>query len=90
MAFSFSTEGPRLLCSNFHHDRGHYLRLRTDAAKRFKKVANATALIWRMLMVAERRFRRLDAPEQLAAVYNGRKFADGKLVKEKQSLKTAA
>jgi hypothetical protein len=43
-----------------------------------------------MLMVAERRFRRLDAPEQLAAVYDGRKFADGKLVKEKQSLKTAA
>src|SRR6516225_1705939 len=59
-------------------------------AKRFKKVANATALIWRMLMVAERRFRRLDAPEQLAAVYDGRVFRDGKLVKEKQSLKAAA
>jgi putative transposase len=66
------------------------VRLRTDAAKRFKKVTSATALIWRMLMVAERRFRRLDAPEQLAAVYDGRKFADGKLVKEKQSLKVAA
>ena len=66
------------------------VRLRTDAAKRFKKVANATALIWRMLMVAERRFRRLDAPEQLAAVYDGRKFADGKLVKAKQLMKAAA
>jgi putative transposase len=30
------------------------VRLRTDAAKRFTKVANATALLWRMLMVAER------------------------------------
>jgi hypothetical protein len=65
------------------------VRLRTDAAKRFKKVANATALIWRILMVAERRFRRLDAPAQLSAVYDGRKFADGKLVKEK-TLKVAA
>jgi putative transposase len=27
------------------------VRLRTDAATRFKEVANATALIWRMLMV---------------------------------------
>src|SRR4029453_10322344 len=59
------------------------VRLRADAAKRFKKVANATALIWRMLMMAERRFRRLDAPEQLAAVYDGRTFEYGKLVKEK-------
>jgi transposase-like protein len=66
------------------------VRLRTDAAKRFKKVANATALIWRVLIVAERRFRRLNAPEQFAAVYDGRRFTDGKLVKEKQPLKAAA
>ena len=32
------------------------LRLRTDAAKRFKKVANATAVIWKMLLVAETKF----------------------------------
>lgn len=65
------------------------VRLRTDAAKRFKKVANATALLWRLLLVAERRFRRLDAPELLAAVYDGRKFENGKLMKEK-ALKAAA
>jgi putative transposase len=47
------------------------LRLRTDAAKRFRKVENATAVIWKMLMLAERRFRRLDAPERLMAVYFG-------------------
>ena len=45
------------------------LRLRTDAAKRFKKVEWATAVIWKMLMVAEKRFRRLNAPELLAEVY---------------------
>ncbi len=47
------------------------LRLRTDAAKRYKKVENATAIIWKMLMLAERRFRRLDAPEKLIQVYLG-------------------
>ena len=31
--------------------------LRTDAAKRFKKVENAQAVIWKMLLVAENRFR---------------------------------
>jgi transposase-like protein len=31
------------------------LRLRTDAAKRFKRVERATAVIWKMLMIAETR-----------------------------------
>jgi putative transposase len=30
------------------------VRLRTDAGKRFKRVDNATALIWKTLMIAER------------------------------------
>lgn len=47
------------------------VRLRTDAAKRFKKVANATALIWRLLRVAESRFRKLNAPHLVAQVYRG-------------------
>jgi transposase-like protein len=45
------------------------LRLRTDAAKRYKKTENATAVIWKMLLLAERRFRRLDATDKLAQVY---------------------
>ena len=53
------------------------LRLRTAAAKRFKKVSNATAVIWKMLMLAEQRFRKLDAPEKLAQVYSGAQFKDG-------------
>lgn len=53
------------------------VRLRTDAAKRYKQVANATALIWKVLMVAQRRFRRLDAPELLAEVHQGIPYVDG-------------
>ena len=45
------------------------LRLRTNAAKRYKKAENATAVIWKMLMLAEQRFHRLDAPEKLMQVY---------------------
>ncbi len=52
-------------------------RLRTSAAKRFKKVESATAIIWKMLQVAERTFRRLNAPELLPAVYAGAKYVDG-------------
>jgi transposase-like protein len=70
------------------------VRLRTDAAKRFKKVPNATALIWKVLTVAEKRFRRLDAAERLIDVYEGRQFVDGKMVKrsggQEKALKEAA
>ena len=53
------------------------LRLRTAAAKRFKKVTNATAVIWKMLMLAEQRFRKLDAPEKLEQVFIGIPFING-------------
>ena len=58
------------------------VRLRTTAAKRFKRVDNATALIWRLLLVAEKRFRKLNAPHLLGEVYEGRRFEDGKPVPE--------
>jgi putative transposase len=57
------------------------LRLRTDAAKRYKKVDNATAVIWKMLLLAEQRFRRLDAPERMKEVFLGVQFRDGIEVK---------
>jgi hypothetical protein len=53
------------------------VRLRTNAGKRYKKVANATALIWRLLMVAEQTFRRLDHPELLPEVVLGVRFHNG-------------
>jgi putative transposase len=53
------------------------VRLRTTAAKRFKRVDNATALIWKLLQVAESTFRRLKGAELLPAVYAGVQYADG-------------
>lgn len=45
------------------------LRLRTNAAKRYKRVDRATALIWKLLMVGEKRFQRLRGRELLPGVY---------------------
>jgi transposase-like protein len=53
------------------------VRLRTSAAKRFKKVENATAVIWKTLLVAEQSFRRLDAPELLPEVAEGVEYVNG-------------
>ena len=58
------------------------VRLRTDAARRYKKVANAVALIWKILMIAEKKFRRLNSPELLGAVHDGQLFEDGMPVQE--------
>jgi len=60
------------------------VRLRTSAAKRFKRVESATALIWKLLTVAEKRFRKLNAPHLLIDVFEGRKFVDGKPVPSQQ------
>ena len=65
------------------------LRLRTDAAKRYKKVANATAVIWKMLLVAEQRFRKLDAPEKLKLIYLGIDLGDKSEAKREEALAVA-
>ena len=57
------------------------VRLRTAAAKRFKKVENATAVIWKTLRVAEQSFRRLDAPELLPEVAEGVAYVNGERAK---------
>ncbi len=43
----------------------------------FKKVANVRAVIWKMLLVAEKRFRRLKAPHSMKDVYQGARHVDG-------------
>jgi putative transposase len=53
------------------------VRLRTTAAKRFQKVENATALIWKLLQVGESTFRRLKGVELLPAVYAGVQYDNG-------------
>jgi transposase-like protein len=65
------------------------VRLRTTAAKRYKRVEHATAVIWKTLMVAQRTFRKLNAPELLAEVYNGATYVNGN-TPEQETEKDAA
>jgi putative transposase len=53
------------------------VRLRTTAAQRFKKVDSATAMIGKVLQLAESTFRRLNSPELLPGVYAGAQYKDG-------------
>lgn len=54
------------------------VRLRTDAAKRFKRIDSAAALIWKLLQVAEQKsWRKLNAPDVLPAVFAGQRCVDG-------------
>jgi len=65
-------------------------RLRTDAAKPFKNVENGTAVILKVLMLAERRFRRLNAPDQMKQMFLGVQFKDGIEVKQEGEQRVAA
>ena len=65
------------------------MRLRTDAAKRYQKVDNATAVIWKMLLLGEQRFRKLDAPERMKEVFLGVRFRDGTQVKAEDQVAAA-
>jgi hypothetical protein len=53
------------------------VRLRTGAAKRYKKVKNATAVTRKTLLVAEKSLRKLNAPELLAEVAEGAIYVNG-------------
>jgi transposase-like protein len=61
----------------------HAVRLRTDASRRFKKVDNAQAMIWKLLMVAQKSWRALNAPNLMRDVYEGRAFKDGVAVRSR-------
>jgi putative transposase len=67
---------PHLRTTNIVESPFATVRLRATAAKRFKKVENAMALIWEYLQVAESTFRRLKGVELLAAVYAGAQYVD--------------
>jgi transposase-like protein len=66
------------------------IRLRTDAAKRFKKVENATAMIWKLLLVAEKNFRMLKGYWLLDDVYAGQKYVNGIMVRESKGIERMA
>jgi transposase-like protein len=61
----------------------HAVRLRTDASRRFKKVDNAEAMIWKLLMVAHKSWRALNAPHLMREVYEAKPFKDGVAVQSK-------
>jgi hypothetical protein len=65
------------------------VRLRTTAAKRYKRVENATAVIWKTLLVAEKSFRRLDHPELLSEVAEGAMYVDGLRVRRNETEEAA-
>src|SRR5215510_10529571 len=79
---------PHLRTTNVVESPFATVRIRTTAAKRFKKVENATALIWKLLQVAESTFRRLKGAELLPAVYAGTQNVTGvpRMVKPQQRL----
>lgn len=52
-----------------------------DASRRYKRVEGAKAIIWKMLQVAEKSWRKLNAPQLLPLVASGMKFKDGVLLK---------
>lgn len=64
------------------------VRLRTTAAKRYKRVDNATAVLWKLLMLAEKTFRKLDGPRLMADVALGARYKNGMRIREE--LKVAA
>jgi putative transposase len=57
------------------------VRLRTDASRRYKRVEGAKAIIWKILQVAEKSWRKLTAPELLPLVASGVTFNDGVMTK---------
>jgi putative transposase len=58
------------------------VRLRTTASRRFKSQINATCLIWKTLMVAELSFRKLNAPNLVEKVAEGKKYDNGKEIRD--------
>ena len=88
--YSFPQEHwPHLRTTNVVESPFDAVRLRTSAAKRFKRVENATALIWRVLLVVEQHFRKLNAPHLCAEIYAGVAYQDGARVVTVQSSSTA-
>jgi transposase-like protein len=89
--YSFPKEHwAHLRTSNVVESPFSVVRLRTDAAKRFKKVESATAMIWKLLLVAEKSFRTLKGYWLLPSVYEGRQYVNGVLLEENKPVERKA
>jgi putative transposase len=76
--YSFPREHWRhLRMTNIVESPFSLMRLRTDASRRYKRVEGATAVIWKLLQVAEQSRRKLNAPELMPLVASGTTFKDG-------------
>lgn len=53
------------------------VRLRTGAARRFKRVENATAAVWKLLMIAESSFKPFQSRNLLPDVAEGQEYVNG-------------
>ena len=82
--------GVHLRTTNIVESPFDMVRLRTNAARRFKRVENASSMIWKLLMIAEKAWRCLKGAELLRHVYDGKKFIDGKIVKTADKVKASA
>jgi len=65
------------------------VRLRTAAAKRYKRVENVTAVILNVLLVVEKSFRRHDAPELLGEVPADVSYLNGVRVRKREGRDSA-
>jgi hypothetical protein len=68
------------LVAFYEFPKAHWTHLRTEPDRE-----SATAVIWKTLLIAERTFRRLDAPELLAEVAEGVTYVSGERVKPSQT-----
>lgn len=66
-----------LRTSNVVESPFQVVRLRTGAARRFKRVDNATAILWKLLMIAECGFKPFDAVHLLEDVAAGCEYVNG-------------
>src|SRR5205807_5928606 len=80
-ARSTSARWSHLCTTNIVESPFNAVRLQTDASRRFKKVENAEAIIWKLLLVAEKSWRALNAPRLMRDVYDGKRFKDGVAVR---------
>lgn len=89
--YSFPKEHwPHLRTTNVVESPFSSVRLRTDAAKRFRKVQSATAMIWKLLLVVEKNFRSLKGHWFLPDVYAGKECVDGAMKQESTALERIA
>jgi putative transposase len=81
---------PHLRTTNIVESPFDMVRLRTNAARRYKRVENATAMIWKLLTIGERTWRGLKGSPLLRDVYDGKKFVNGETARKAYKVKEVA